>query len=203
MTSSPVLVRVRAGCAHHRHRPACALTNLPPVGVRHSQLHIVMVQLLSAIDSMACRLTGNGGCAVLEDRIGAGYVPSGSSVRRGGRYKLKLAAAAAIVAAVAVLAGTAARALTAGRSHGRHASAPTRQWHSQRANGPVWPLRVLSVSPSAGATRQSGDTSVQITFSAPVATTTAVPQLRPKAAAGLAVPDLRQPCQRDRADRPV
>src|SRR5258708_13727050 len=87
---------------------------------------------------MACRLTGNGGCAVLEDRIGAGYVPSGSSVRRSGRKKL--AAAAAIVAAIAVLAGTAGLALTARTSRGRHATGGQRQGQPPPARGPLPPL---------------------------------------------------------------
>ncbi len=117
---------------------------------------------------------------MLEDRIGAGYVPSGSSVRRSGRKKL--AAAAAIVAAIAVLAGTAGLALTARTSRGRHATGGQRQVQPQRARGRVRPLRVLSVSPPAGAARLSGNTSVQIRFSAPVARNTAVPRLRPKVA---------------------
>jgi hypothetical protein len=70
---------------------------------------------------------------VLEGRIGTDYVSSGASVRRSRRYKL--AAAGAIAAAIAVLAGIAGLALTAGSSHGRHASGPPRRGHAQRASG--------------------------------------------------------------------
>jgi L,D-transpeptidase catalytic domain/Bacterial Ig-like domain len=96
------------------------------------------------------------------------------------RKRHKLAAAGAIAAAIAVLAGIAGLALTAGSSHRRHAPGPAQQRHAQRASGPTRVFRVLSVSPSAGATRVSGDTAVQITFSASVAWNAAVPKLRPK-----------------------
>ena len=132
----------------------------------------------------------NGGCAVLEDRIRADYAPSGSPVRRSGGYNL--AVAAAIIAAIVVLAEATGLALTVGSGHGRHVSGARLPGHSQRAKGlsrswhgmavPVRPFRVLSVSPSAGATRLSGDLSVQITFSAAVARNTSDPHLRPDVA---------------------
>ena len=91
----------------------------------------------------------------------------------------KLAIGTALVAALAILAGTAALAVMAGAGKQRAATGGAHPAAARRAAGQVRPLRVLSIIPARGATRLSGDTSIQITFSDPVASHSADPALRP------------------------
>jgi hypothetical protein len=107
----------------------------------------------------------------------AGQPPDGSPERRG--LAFKLAIGAAIVAALAILAGTAGLAVTAGSGQKKPATGAARQVSARRGNGPARPLRVLSISPAPGATRLSGTTSVEVTFSARVDGGSAHPRLSP------------------------
>ncbi len=104
--------------------------------------------------------------------------PDGSPGRRS--LAFKLAIGAAVVAALAILAGTAGLAVTASSGPKKPATGAARQVSARRGNGAVRALRVLSISPSPGATRLSGATSVEVRFSARVDGGSARPGLSPR-----------------------
>jgi hypothetical protein len=89
----------------------------------------------------------------------------------------KLSVVAGVVAALAILAGTAGLAVSAGGGHKKPA-----KFHvstSRPAIGPSGPLHVASIMPPPGTSRLSGGTTIMITFSAPVAGSSAYPTLSP------------------------
>ena len=90
----------------------------------------------------------------------------------------KLALGVAVLAALAILAGTAVLAVMASSArpaNGAHQAA------ARHAAAMARPLRVVSITPEAGARRVSGATTIQVTFSAPLARRSADPALRPAA----------------------
>ena len=99
---------------------------------------------------------------------------------------------------VAVLAAVGGGALSRARSGGPEATSTQRAALTGQATGTA-PLRVISVSPAAGARGVDGGDPVVVTFSAPLAPGSPLPRLRPAAgphpgaAAGQAIPGSWQP----------
>ncbi len=105
-----------------------------------------------------------------------GQPPGGEPGRRSPAFKV--AVGAGVLAALAILAGTAGLAVTAGSGR-KPATGSTRQ-ASAHGGSPARQLRVVSITPSPGTSKLSGATSVQVTFSGPVAGNAAHPRLSPR-----------------------
>ncbi|HEX7992506.1 MAG TPA: Ig-like domain-containing protein [Streptosporangiaceae bacterium] len=92
----------------------------------------------------------------------------------------KLSVGAAVLAALAILAGTAGLAVTAHVS-GHHK--PARPHVStRRVTGPTGPMHVGSIAPPPGTSGLSGNSTILVTFSAPVAGSSAYPTFSPHVA---------------------
>lgn len=104
--------------------------------------------------------------------------PAGMS-QRPRSLAFRLAIGTAGVAALAILAGTAGLAVTAGSGQSQTGTGGAHQTSARHPAALAGTLRVVSITPAKGATRLSGAAPIQVTFSAPVASRSADPALRP------------------------
>jgi hypothetical protein len=111
------------------------------------------------------------------DARGWGFTVLGQEQPDPRGLSFKLSVAAGVAAALAILAGTAGLAVTAGGGPSKPAKSHV---STQRATGPPGPMRVESIAPSPGTSRLSGGTTILVTFSAPVAGSSAYPTLSPQ-----------------------
>ena len=101
----------------------------------------------------------------------------GTSTPRSPRTLL-IAGAIAFVA-LAVIAGGITWLFASGRTGSPSASAAVRSQHAHQAAKPVAPLRVLSITPADATRRVNGSQPVQVVFSAPLATDSPMPRIKP------------------------
>jgi Bacterial Ig-like domain/L,D-transpeptidase catalytic domain len=92
----------------------------------------------------------------------------------------KLSVGAGVVAALAILAGTAGLAVTSGGSG--HKKPTNSHVSTRRVMGPTGPMHIGSIAPPPGTSGLSGNTTILVTFSAPVAGSSAYPTLSPHVA---------------------
>jgi peptidoglycan hydrolase-like protein with peptidoglycan-binding domain len=105
--------------------------------------------------------------------------PGASSGRRLGRSAVLTASSAALVMGAGV-------AVVAFAPPGSHGSPVTRTVRSadSRPEQPAAPLQVVSVTPAAGARGVNGAAPIRVQFSAPLAASSPMPQLKPQIAGG-------------------